>query len=260
MQIKTYFLFKLEIILRKWAEIRSKALLRKNSELWIALQQYLNKTESTGCGYIDYAYLYKTIRSTKPIEILECGTGVSTLIILHALRENEIETGRAGRLTSMEESLSWFNMSHNLISTYANYKKYLDLRLSDVVEDSYSIFRGVRYKNIPIRKYDFVFVDGPKYISPIDGASTFNFDYIYLLRNSDHPIGCLIDKRLSTVFVLQQLLGVDKVKYFPTLGIGIVSPCTSKDLGSIHKSITSKNFSKSFSIFKKTKLMITSNK
>ena len=258
--IKTYFLFKLEIILRKWAEIRSKALLRRNSELWIALQQYLNKTESTGCGYIDYAFLYKTIRSIKPIEILECGTGVSTLIILYALRENEIETGQAGRLTSMEESSLYFNMSHNLISTYPNLKKYIDLRLSDVIEDSYSIFRGVRYKSIPTRKYDFVFVDGPKYISPIDGASTFNFDYIHLLRNSDHPIRCLIDKRLSTVFVLQQLLGVDKVKYSVILGLGIVSPCTRKDLGSIHTSITSKNFSKSFSVLKKTKLTITSNK
>lgn len=30
----------------------------------------------------------------KPAEVLECGTGVSTLIIAHALMENEIESGK----------------------------------------------------------------------------------------------------------------------------------------------------------------------
>jgi predicted O-methyltransferase YrrM len=258
--IKTYFLLKIEIFLRKLAEIKSKSLLQKNKELWTALQEYLQKTKSTGCGYIDYAFLYKIIRTYKPVEILECGTGVSTLIIAHALKENDKQTGRKGRVTSMEEEESWFNMSRDLICSYKSYKKYIDLRLSCVIEDSYSIFRGVRYKDIPKRNYDFVFVDGPKYISPVDGASTFNFDYIHLLRKSNHPIRCLIDKRVSTVFVLQQLLGCNKVKYSKILGLGFVSPSSCYDLGIINKTISSKNFNESFSLLKNSKLMITSNK
>lgn len=89
-------LSKFEIALRKLAQINAERMLRKNAELWAALKEYLKKSESTGCGYIDYAFLYKTIRSAKPVEILECGTGVSTLIIAHALMENEKETGRGG--------------------------------------------------------------------------------------------------------------------------------------------------------------------
>lgn len=96
-----YLASKLEIALRKLSQIRSQRKLRKNAELWVALHEYLRKSESTGCGFIDYACLYETIRATMPVEILECGTGVSTLVIAHALMENEKETGVAGRVTSM---------------------------------------------------------------------------------------------------------------------------------------------------------------
>ena len=91
-----YLRSKLEILLRKIAQIKAKRLLRRNDGLWNALQAYLQETKSTGCGYIDYAYLYQMIRSTKPVEVLECGTGVSTLVIAHALMENESETSRGG--------------------------------------------------------------------------------------------------------------------------------------------------------------------
>jgi len=140
---------KFEIVLRKLAQMKSERLLRKNSELWTTLSAYLEKTKSTGCGYIDYAFLYKMIRSTKPVEILECGTGVSTLVIAHALMENERETGRGGRVTSMDEHNVWLDMSRNLLPS--EYKKFVDFKVSATVEDRYSIFRGVRYENIPSR-------------------------------------------------------------------------------------------------------------
>jgi hypothetical protein len=127
------------------------------------------------------------------------------------------------------------------------------------VEDQYSIFRGVRYSELPDRKYDFVFVDGPKYDLPNGGGSTFNFDFINVLRTAENPVGCLIDKRLSTIFVLQQLLGVDRVKYFAVTGLGIVKPCSKADLGNIAFSISSKNFAGSLSVIGSSKLFITSN-
>jgi len=249
---------KFEIVLRKLAQMKSERLLRKNSELWTTLSAYLEKTKSTGCGYIDYAFLYKMIRSTKPVEILECGTGVSTLIIAHALMENERETGRGGRVTSMDEHNVWLDMSRNLLPN--EYKKFVDFKVSATVEDRYSIFRGVRYENIPSRAYDFLFIDGPKYTSPVDGAITFDFDYLHVLRNSDQPVGCSIDKRVSTCFVLQQLLGADNCRYSAVLGLGIVRPCTRNDLGSINTLMSSKNFKKSFRLLGNSRLAITDNK
>lgn len=248
---------KIEIALRKVSQINSERKLRKNSELWTALQEYLRKTESTGCGYIDYACLYEIVRTTKPVEILECGTGVSTLVIAHALMENEKETGVAGRVTSMEEDKHWLEMSRTLLPP--QYSKYVLFELSNTVEDRYSLFRGGRYTTLPDRTYDFVFVDGPKYDSPLDGGATFDFDFIHVLRKAEKPVSCLIDKRLSTVFVLQQLLGKDKVTYSAVEGLGYVKPCTKHDLGNIATSISSKNFANSLRLFGNSELSITEN-
>ena len=96
MNVIGYLASKLEILLRKLSQINARRKLQRNEELWGVLQEYLLKTNSTGCGYIDYACLYEAVRATKPVEILECGTGVSTLVIAHALMENEKETGRGG--------------------------------------------------------------------------------------------------------------------------------------------------------------------
>ena len=63
-------------------------------------------------------------------------------------------------------------------------------------EDRYSLFRGLRYSELPVKPYDFVFVDGPKYKSPLDGGTTFDFDIIHVLRNSKSEVSALIDKRL----------------------------------------------------------------
>jgi predicted O-methyltransferase YrrM len=248
---------KLEIALRKISQIRSRRTLQRNTELWTALQDYLKKTESTGCGYVDYACLYQIIRKSKPIEVLECGTGVSTLIIAHALKENEKETGIKGHVTSMEEHADWLEMSRRLLPP--QYSKYVSFALSHTIEDRYSLFRGVRYAEIPDRAYDFVFVDGPKYESPLDGGVTFDFDFIHVLRSAEKPVGCLIDKRLSTVFVLQQLLGTDKVRYSAIKGLGHVLPCTKSDLGNISTSISSSNFAGSLRVFGNSKLTILKN-
>jgi predicted O-methyltransferase YrrM len=257
-----YLRSKLEILLRKIAEIRAKRMLQRNVGLWNVMQEYLRETKSKGCGYIDYACLYKTIRSEKPAEVLECGTGISTLVIAYALMENDEETNppgsRTGRVTSMEEHEEWFEMSRKLLPN--KYAKYVDFKLSRTVEDQYSLFRGVRYEEIPHRAYDFVFVDGPNYVSLVDGSATFDFDYIHVLRSAVRPVGCLIDKRLSTVFALQQLLGTDKVKYSAVPGLGYVKPCTKDDLGSLSTSISSKNYQGSMRLFGNSKLSITSRK
>jgi len=132
-----YLSSKLEILLRKLAQIKARRILKRNDLLWSALQEYLQETKSTGCGYIDYACLYQTIRSAKPVEVLECGTGVSTLVIAHALMENESEPGRGGRVTSMEEHEGWLDMSRKLLPD--KYAKYVDFRLSGTIEDKYSL-------------------------------------------------------------------------------------------------------------------------
>ena len=136
---RIYHFPSLEVFLRKLSQIRDERKMRKNAELWELLQDYLRKTKSTGRGYIDYAQLYEMIRINRPVEILECGTGVTTLVIAHALMKNEEETGIAGRVTSMEEHPEWFEMSQKLLPL--KYSKYVAFTLSDTVEDGYSLIK-----------------------------------------------------------------------------------------------------------------------
>lgn len=246
---------KIQVALRKLSEARGSAALKRNPVLWQRLNGYLEKTKSTGCGVSDYHALYVEIRRRRPLHVLECGTGVSTLVIAHALRENEAETGRRGRVVSMEEYGEWLEMSRALLPE--EYGGHVDFRLSGTVEDQFSLFRGVRYRDIPELPYDFVFVDGPKYNSPVDGTPTFDFDFIHVLRSADREVSGLVDKRVSTCFVLQQILGREKVRYDPIRHLGFIAPCTRRDLGRLQADLSSLNFAPSLRALSKARLSMT---
>lgn len=233
-----------------WAKMQ----MWRHRELWRALQDYLKQTKSTGCNMTDYWVLYRTIRRLRPLEVLECGTGVSTLVIAYALMENERETGKRGRVSSMDEHAAWLEMSRKLMP--ATYGAYVDFCLSGTCEDSFSFFRGMRYAALPDRAYDFVFVDGPNTISDRDGQPTCDFDFIHILRQSDRPMAGLIDKRVSTCFVYQQLLG-RKFKYGPVLHLGYIAPVTRDVLGDLDKELSSIHFEASFRAFAHTQLELS---
>jgi len=212
--------------------------------LWRDLQTYIEKSQSTGCGYIDYHALYRHIRIHRPREVLECGTGVSTLVIAAALQRNAEEGAPLGRVTSMEEHCEWYRIADGLLPEH--YRNCAELCLSPTVEDYISLFRGLRYRDVPDRPYDFVFVDGPAYDSPLDGAKTCDLDFLHLVRRSDRPIAALIDKRVSTVFVCQRLLGA-RVRYEAWKHLAYIAPSSRADLRYIDSVTPSLTFQASFS-------------
>jgi predicted O-methyltransferase YrrM len=208
------------------------------------LRAYLQRSGSTGCNHLDYWELYRAVRRLKPREILECGTGVSTVVLAIALAENERETGIKGRITSAEEIPKYFEMAKSIFpSAYAH---YVDFVLSPRIEDNIGMFRGVRYRDIPNRPYDFVFVDGPDYRAPSDGSLTFDFDFIHVLRHSERPIHGLVDKRVSTCFVLQRLLGSALVRYDATKHLGFIGPASRTDIRQFNPKAPSEAFLQSF--------------
>ena len=204
--------------------------LRKNQHLYRTLTQYLELSQSTGCSYYDYWTLYRHIRKNKPVEILECGTGVSTIVMAWALMENEREGDPAGRITSMEDIDIWYQKAAKLVPEQL--KPYIELIHSPKVEYSYSIFRGVGYQEIPQRAYEFVFVDGPETTAPSDGTMAFDFDLINVVKNADHPVSAIVDKRVTTCYVYQKVFGTDKVEFDPRCDLCFVGPLTKKNLKS----------------------------
>src|SRR3989344_7434570 len=110
--MKSLFIKTKEKIMRRYrmlqerrAERRMKA---RNPELARAVNNYhRNLGEgSLRKNWIKYDALYSFIRAKKPKEILELGAGTSTVVMAHALTENErLSPNLAGtlRVTSMEE-------------------------------------------------------------------------------------------------------------------------------------------------------------
>ena len=172
-------------------QARSKLEHVGDGSLYRELNHYLSQTKSTGCQWTDYWTLYAAIRKYRPREVLECGTGVSTLVIAHALQDNG-----SGRVTSMEESADWFAMAQRLPPD--RYKNVVDLRLSETVVDGHAMFRGIRYEDVPHREYDFIFVDGPDFAGDLHASVSCDFDFIHVLRSSDTPIRGIVDSRTGT--------------------------------------------------------------
>ncbi len=214
------------------AEREGERFLRGQPELWRLLSQYLADSASTGCSYADYAYLYRRVRSGRFREVLECGTGVSTVVLAHAAMENTRE-GHPCRVSSLESIEKWYEMARKLLPD--ELRDYATVHYSEVVPAGFSIYRGVRYASPPDRAFDFVFTDGP-YATHDDGTVGVNFDFIHLLQNSDddRAMSTVVDYRLSTCFVLQQILP-SHFHYDPTRKLGLVSDAKRQDLRPLAK-------------------------
>jgi len=202
--------------------------LRENKVLWNLLDEYIKSSNSTGCSYSDYLILYNYIRDYKPQEVLECGTGVSTLVMAYAMMENEKDGSPRGRITSMEELEGYYTLAQKLLPQ--SLKKYVEFVLSETVEDYYLLFRGMRYKDIPQRSYDFVFIDGPKTTSPRDKVKICDLDFVWIIEKSEKPVFAIVDKRVSTCWALQKILGNKMVRFDYEHRVGLIGPCSKKDL------------------------------
>ena len=213
---------------RMYLQYSPEKKLRKNRVLWSILDEYIRNSGSTGCSYSDYLILYNYIRDHKPKEILECGTGISTVVMAYAMLENEMDGAPRGRITSMEELEKYYLLAQKLLPQ--SLKKYVEIVLSPTVEDYYLLFRGMRYKNIPQRSYDFVFIDGPKTMSPLDNARLCDLDFIWVVEKSEKPVFAIVDKRVSTCFVLQKVFGRNIVRFDYEHRVGLIGPCSKKDL------------------------------
>ena len=67
---------------------RAEKALRAMPALWDDIRYYVEKSSATGASMSDYLTLYREVRRLKPREVLELGTGVSTVVLVRALMDN----------------------------------------------------------------------------------------------------------------------------------------------------------------------------
>lgn len=134
--------------------------------------------------YAKFYLFYKTVRDVKPRYVLECGCGVSTLILEQALKDNGF-----GELVAMEEYEAFGSVIRDMVG------ERVELVVSPTEETTYDGIQGTRYLNIPERPYDLLFIDGPT-------TKTVDLDAFYVLEK--HPEAkVVVDIRLPTVRALR---------------------------------------------------------
>lgn len=215
---------KITRLISRFLERKARRNIQKHSELW----NYLSRvsSSSTGCSYGDYWVLYSYILRKKPREVLELGSGVSTVVMGYALLKNG-----SGRITSMEESAEYAEQTRKLLPE--EMKKLIEVVHSPSIEKRWGPFVGRGYRDIPEKSYDFVFVDGPHY----DRETSFDVDLLELVQKSETPLTAVIDSRAGSCIVYNLYL---KPKFYFDYfqNIGYLKDATKKDLASYHRVIT----------------------
>lgn len=173
------------------------------------LDEFINKSKSTGGQYSDYLENYIGILKFKPRYVLECGSGISSYIIASALKHNFINHGVQGKLISMENLKEYYDEINSIIPN--DLRDYIEFKLSEKVLKHYFLFRGVGYKEIPEYDYDYVFIDGPE--QHYENERLFSFDLISAVKISNSKINGLIDNRMGAAYVYQQIFGGEIIKY-----------------------------------------------
>lgn len=231
----------MKILYKKFIESLSLKLIKSYCKYRILkkipdLENFIEKSISTGASYIDYYTIYSMIIKRKYRVILECGSGVTTYIICKALEELEQKHNITGvKCVTLEEIDKY---QKNLIEIFPDsLRKKVEFVLSKRCEKKYEFLTGVGYEKIPKLSYDFVLIDGPNSISPSDGIKKFNFDFIEVILNNDSnkSVDLIIDKRINTVLAYKMLFG-KKIKYNKFLTLGFGTNVTKSDLLKNNKS------------------------
>ena len=235
--VKKKIIWKIFALYDRYCKYRLNKLL---PGIQLIIDEYSSKTKSTGTKYSTLHNLVKIIQKKKPKYILELGTGTSTIVLAETILQiQKKDPSYNCKIVSMESIQEWYDMAIQLLPK--NYSKIVEIVMGKRELYEYSMFRGYVHSNIPNYSFDFIFLDGPNY-SDEKGSSTC-MDIIKIrLQSDDELISCVVDTRVSSVWMMQQIFSVKIVKYFP-----IFRTC-SFDIPKIHLNpqIDSSSFSSSF--------------
>lgn len=130
-------------------------------------------TDPISIDYIDLARLHFLITSRKCLNVLELGSGYSSIAIAHALKINSdasngllpksLRRQNPWHLDSVDESEDWLNLAMSRIP--ANLKKYVNFHWTKVSLGTFNDRPATFYHDIPNRAYDLIYVDGPSQYS-----------------------------------------------------------------------------------------------
>ena len=164
-----------------WAKFRLKKfrhLLREKNIQGIKVQ------------YADWWFMYNFIKKRKPSLVFEFGSGITSFIIAHAMKENGM-----GHCYSFESEEYWAKENSRFMP--ADLKKYCEIRHSPVVVTEYNGIPVFKYTDIPKLKPDFVYLDGPALNENVKvTVNPLDLDFSYLVIDGRYDNMMFLKKHL----------------------------------------------------------------
>lgn len=188
------------------------------------LLQVVEPSISTGADLTDYLLLHRYIMARRPQTVLECGSGVTSVIIAHALHEAAQDgAGSPGRLDTMESLPEYFENARSLCPQHL--QPFVSYHLSEQVEVEVAkglVYLG--YKDLPPGPFDMIWVDGPSAPgrSSRAGGPMANGDFLRIARRDpDQAFDLVIDKRKFTCEVAHRFWPEGDIKFDWSLDMGL---------------------------------------
>ena len=189
--------------------------IKKKKYLYDLIKDSIQKSNSTGVSFSDYRELYDVVKKKKPKNILELGSGISSIIMARALKENYSETNVKGLLETYEEDTFYFKQIKSI--SPKDQIEFVNFNLSKRITKKILNMKASMYESIKIKEYEFIFIDGPTLWSKNEkkiGEKTFNADILRVLSKIKKPPKLiLLDKKIGTMWALQKCLPDTKFNY-----------------------------------------------
>lgn len=166
---------------------------------YVAISQYLDKFRSSGGlknPYGEYKLwsLNQLLAHLQPKNILEFGSGSSTLVFSEYLRRNE------GRLLSIDEEEKWAANTRRLAGIKPD--DCIEIKNFKKIHSSDTHPREIKYEVSINNEYDFVFIDGPSL--DVDGAKWKDAVNSNILDLPNEPDVIVVDGRKATALYLAE--------------------------------------------------------
>ena len=180
----------------------------------LGLDALLEQSLSTGADVTDYYLLHRFVMKHKPALVVEFGSGKSTIVLAHALKQ----TG--GHVVTYEAVPEYYENLLQLIPSELS--PTITAICSPREETEFRGVWGVRYAHTPPEGASLFFVDGPT--ETINGRKGACLDLLfYMERFPATWFAAAIDQKFSSQEAYQSFLPADSVLYDPVTDLGVIA-------------------------------------
>lgn len=177
---------------------------KKNPDIFYTIDRILNDFHSSGglnwTGQdFKLFHLFNICKTTRPISIIEFGSGSSTAIICEYIKNNNC------KLITIDESEEWLENTKNLCLDRCN--RNISFISAKRIENMSVLIPTCEYEYVNSNIFDFAIVDGPSLsCDPQIRSKQVCVDVLHL-RFPDKKATIAIDGRFSTCRYLEHKLG-----------------------------------------------------